>query len=59
MDNVLNTLGNVLGTVVDVTGKGALALFCGVLLLMAVAVPLYTVYAVVGGMRSSRTGQQP
>ena len=59
MNHVWNTLGNVLGTVVDVTGKGAIALFFGILVLMCVAVPLYTVHAVVSGMRTRRAGQQP
>ncbi|MFC1436144.1 hypothetical protein ACEZDB_36475 [Streptacidiphilus sp. N1-3] len=51
MNSLLNTLGDLLGTVVDVTGKVTLAVFCGLLVLMAVAVPLYTLYAIVSSMR--------
>ncbi|WP_462100289.1 hypothetical protein [Streptacidiphilus sp. PAMC 29251] len=53
MNGLLNTLGDVLGTVMDVTGKVTLAVFCGLLVLMAVAVPLYTLYAIVSSMRAS------
>jgi hypothetical protein len=52
---MLDTLGNVLGDIVRWTGDATTIVLLAVLAAMVVAVPLYTVYAVVSSLRAPRS----
>jgi hypothetical protein len=54
MNHLLNSIGNALGTLMDVTGTVAMTAFFAALVLLVAAVPLYTVYSVVTGLRRSK-----
>lgn len=52
----MDTLGNVLGDIVRITGDATAIVLLALLAVMVVAVPLYTVYAVVSSLRAPRGG---